>query len=64
MMLAGFRLVMGAGDRRLERIISAIETEFASRFVDAKPRKDTPVDSFGVLAEHQREGMNNFDVAD
>jgi hypothetical protein len=50
MMLAGFCLVIGAGDRQPERKISGLEIEFASRFAGAKLREDTSVDSIGVLA--------------
>jgi hypothetical protein len=64
MMLAGFWLVFGAGDRQPERKISALEIESASRFAGAKLREDTSVDCIGVLAEHQSEGVSNLDVAD
>jgi hypothetical protein len=64
MMIAGFWLVIGAGDRQPERKISALEIESASRFAGAKLREDSSVDCIGVLAEHRSEGVSNLDVAD
>jgi hypothetical protein len=51
MMLAGFWLVIGAGDWQLKRIFSPLENEFASQFVSAKLRENTSVGRSNVLAD-------------
>jgi hypothetical protein len=50
MMLAGFWLIIGAGDRQMERKISTLEIEFVSRCAGAKLREATSVYCIGVLA--------------